>query len=288
MQRLLLACTAAGALLSANVGFAASDRQTLIPPSVPSFQSGQAPPQSGRAPPPAPAGQSAPAATAAPQQPAQPTQLSHADQAFVAAAAQNSMVQLQDAQLATQRAASPQVRQLAQRLVTDQTAANDALQQIAQQHNLTLPAQPSPIQAAQGQRLTPLYGQSFDSAFLHVQVLQNSQSIGLSPAGGALEPRPGAEGLRATDAVGPAPAPGTGAVAQHHKRRQRDRLERRGLRPHAGAGHFRAPPDLPSCPAWSAADLRIFEAVARLGGMGRAARGAAYRAIQRHRPHPPA
>ena len=71
------------------------------------------------------------------------------------------------------------MRQLAQRLVTDQTAANDALQQIAQQHNLTLPAQPSPIQAAQGQRLTPLYGQSFDSAFLHVQVLQNSQSIGL-------------------------------------------------------------------------------------------------------------
>jgi putative membrane protein len=172
MQRLLIACTAAGVLLSANAGFAASARQTLIPPSVPSFQSGQAPP-------PAPAGQPAPATTAAPQQPAQPTQLSHADQTFVAAAAQNSMVQLQSAQLAAQRASSPQVRQLAQRLVRDQTAANDALQQIAQQDNLTLPAQPGPIQTAQGQRLTALYGPSFDSAFLHAETLQDAQAIGL-------------------------------------------------------------------------------------------------------------
>jgi putative membrane protein len=181
MQRLLLACTAAGALLSANAGFAASDRQTLIPPSVPSYQSGQASP-AGQVPPPAPAapaGQSAPATTAAPQQPAQPTQLSHADQAFVAAAAQSSMVQVQNAQLAAQRAASPQVRQLAERMVRDQTAANDALQQIAQQDNLTLPAQPGPIQAAQGQRLTMLYGPSFDSAFLHVEVQQDAQAIGL-------------------------------------------------------------------------------------------------------------
>ncbi|HTB43956.1 MAG TPA: DUF4142 domain-containing protein [Acetobacteraceae bacterium] len=179
MQRLLLACTAAGALLSANAGFAASDRQTLIPPSVPSFQSGQAPPQSGQAPPRAPAGQPAPSTTAAPPPPAQPTQLSHADQAFVAAAAQNTMVQLQNAQLAAQRAASPQVRQLAGRLVRDRTAANDALQQIAQQANLTLPTQPSPMQAAQAQRLTKLYGPSFDSAFLHAEVLQDQQAIGL-------------------------------------------------------------------------------------------------------------
>jgi putative membrane protein len=211
MQRLLLACTAAGTLLSANAGFAASDRQNLIPPSVPAYQSGQL---SARVPaaqpaPPAPAGQSAPAATTAgqsapatmpagqpapaataagqsapatapaPQQPAQPTQLSRADQAFVAAATQNSMVQLQNAQLAAQRAASPQVRQLAQRLVTDQTAASDALQQIAQQDNLTPPAQPSPMQAAQGQRLTTLYGASFDSAFLHAEAVQDAQAIGL-------------------------------------------------------------------------------------------------------------
>jgi putative membrane protein len=211
MQRLLLACTAAGLLLSANAGFAASDRQNLIPPSVPSFQSGQASPPStaGQASPrvpaaqpapattaagqsgptttaagqPAPAatapGQSAPATAPAPQQPAQPTQLSRADQAFVAAATQNSMVQLQNAQLAAQRAASPQVRQLSQRLVTDQTAASDALQQIAQQDNLTPPAQPSPMQAAQGRRLTRLYGASFDSAFLHAEALQDAQTIGL-------------------------------------------------------------------------------------------------------------
>ncbi len=54
MQRLLLACTAAGALLSANVGFAASDGRPLprsVPPSIRRRR-----PQSGRAPPPAPPG----------------------------------------------------------------------------------------------------------------------------------------------------------------------------------------------------------------------------------------
>jgi putative membrane protein len=53
------------------------------------------------------------------------------------------------------------------------------LQQIAQQDNLTLPAQPGPMQAAQGQRLATLYGASFDSEFLHAETLQDSQAIGL-------------------------------------------------------------------------------------------------------------
>jgi putative membrane protein len=82
-------------------------------------------------------------------------------------------------QLAMQHGASAQVKRLGQQLMNDQTGESDALQQIAQQENLTLPAEPSMMQQAQTRRLNTLYGPDFDKAFVDTQVAQDAQEIAM-------------------------------------------------------------------------------------------------------------
>lgn len=160
MHRFLLACPAVAALLFAGVASAA-------PPASPSPQSA---PQASPAQPQATPGQ---------QTPSQPTQLSRADQRFVAAAAQGGLVDAQAGQLAMQRGASGRVKQLGQALMTDQNGINDALQQLAQQDNVTLPDQPSMMQQAQARRLSVLYGGDFDRAFVTATMTHGAQEIAL-------------------------------------------------------------------------------------------------------------
>ncbi len=104
---------------------------------------------------------------------------SQADKAFAATAAQSGLAEVQAGQLASQRATSAQVKQYGQKLVTDHTQANDQLQQIAQQDNLTLPTQPSATGQSQGQRLNGLSGSAFDSAFVSGEVRDHQQAIAL-------------------------------------------------------------------------------------------------------------
>lgn len=159
MQRFLLACPAAALLVA---GAALADPAPPAQP-VPGAPSQQAPSQQA----PSQQGQS------------QPSQLSRADQAFVAFASQSGVVNAQTGQLAMQRGASGRVKQFGQQLMTDQNGINDALQQIVQQDNLTLPTQPSPMQEAQDRRLNVLYGQDFDKAFVSAQVTHTAQAIAM-------------------------------------------------------------------------------------------------------------
>jgi len=105
--------------------------------------------------------------------------LTQADKSFATTAAQSGLAEVQAGQLASQRATSPQVKQYGQKLVTDHSQANDQLQQIAQQDNLTLPTQPSAFEHAQGQRLTGLSGSEFDKAFVTGEVRDHEQAIAL-------------------------------------------------------------------------------------------------------------
>jgi len=166
MQRFLLACPAA-ALLLAGTALAAPP-----PPGQPSMAQPSTAQPSTAQPSTAQPAQSQPA-------PSQPSQLSRADQRFAAYAAQSNMVDAQAGQLAMQRGASGRVKQLGQQLMTDQTGINDALQQIAQQDNLTLPTQPDPMQQMQDRRLNVLYGQDFDRAFVSAQLASTGQSIAM-------------------------------------------------------------------------------------------------------------
>jgi predicted outer membrane protein len=79
--------------------------------------------------------------------------VSSADRDFAMKAASGGMAEVQAAQLAAQQATSPQIKQFAQRMITDHTAANSELQQIAKQANIDLPAQPTGKDAAEGQKL---------------------------------------------------------------------------------------------------------------------------------------
>lgn len=68
--------------------------------------------------------------------------LSPDDQEFAREAASGGMAEVQAAQLTQQKAASPQIKQVASRMVADHAKANDELQQIGRQANVRLPSQP--------------------------------------------------------------------------------------------------------------------------------------------------
>ena len=65
--------------------------------------------------------------------------LSAQDETFMREAAQGGLAEVQDAQLAQQKAASAEVKQFAGRMITDHTKANNDLQQIAQSKSITPP-----------------------------------------------------------------------------------------------------------------------------------------------------
>jgi putative membrane protein len=105
--------------------------------------------------------------------------VSKADQAFAEKAAAGGMAEVQAAQLAQQKATSPQVKQFASRMVTDHTQANDDLQQIAEQENITLPSQPDRQQTAVQQKLRGLIGPSFDQAYAQEVLRDHQQAVAL-------------------------------------------------------------------------------------------------------------
>ena len=102
---------------------------------------------------------------------------SAADRSFAVKAAQSGMAEVQEGRLASQRAASAQVRQFGQRMVTDHTQANQDLQQIAQQENFDLPAQPSATQTAEDRRLSGMTGSGFDHAYIQQAVSDHRHAV---------------------------------------------------------------------------------------------------------------
>lgn len=105
--------------------------------------------------------------------------LSSADRTFAQQAAASSIGEVQAAQAAQQKAASPQVRQFASRIINDHTQANDQLQQIADQDNLTLPSQPDARDRSAMQRLSGLNGSEFDRSYAQQEVRDHQQAIAL-------------------------------------------------------------------------------------------------------------
>ncbi|HEY7581819.1 MAG TPA: DUF4142 domain-containing protein [Acetobacteraceae bacterium] len=105
--------------------------------------------------------------------------LGNADRNFVERAASGGMAEVQAAQLAQQRSNSPQVKQFANRMITDHTQANSELQQIAQDQNITLPEKPDPRDASEYNRLSGLNGTAFDQAYAQIEVSDHQQDIAL-------------------------------------------------------------------------------------------------------------
>ena len=105
--------------------------------------------------------------------------LTNADRSFLERAASGGLAEVQTAQLAQQRSSSPQVKQFANRIITDHTQANTELLQIAQDQNITLPEQPSSKDASTYRRLIGLNGTAFDQAYAQAEVGDHQQDIAL-------------------------------------------------------------------------------------------------------------
>ena len=104
-------------------------------------------------------------------------QISPADRTFATKAAAGGEAEVVLGRLATEKAGSEQVRQYGQQMVTDHSQANQELQAIAKQQNLTLPTRPDAASAATEQRLQSSSGTAFDSAYARDMVEDHQQDV---------------------------------------------------------------------------------------------------------------
>ena len=104
-------------------------------------------------------------------------QVSPADKTFVTKAASGGMAEVTLGQLASKNGKNPKVRQFGEQMVTDHTQANQELQDIAKQQELTIPAKPSAADHATQQRLENMKGEAFDAAYMRDMVQDHQQDI---------------------------------------------------------------------------------------------------------------
>ncbi len=99
------------------------------------------------------------------------------DREFVRKAAQGGLAEVQLGQLATEKAASPEVKQFGQRMVDDHTKANDQLKQIAEQQGIAVPDKLDAKDAATKARLEKLSGKEFDRAYMRDMVTDHTKDV---------------------------------------------------------------------------------------------------------------
>jgi putative membrane protein len=99
------------------------------------------------------------------------------DARFIAEAARGNEAEIELGQLAQQKAQSPEVKSLAQRLVTDHTRANQQLKQLAQKEGVSVPTGLDKDQKDLRARLEKLNGAAFDRAFVDAQVKDHQKDV---------------------------------------------------------------------------------------------------------------
>jgi putative membrane protein len=92
--------------------------------------------------------------------------LSTADRKFATTAAMGGMAEVEIARLALTKASSDDVKQYAQKMIDDHTAANAELMQIASSKGLTLPTAPDAKHRAMMAKMEKLSGAAFDREYI--------------------------------------------------------------------------------------------------------------------------
>ena len=96
-----------------------------------------------------------------------------ADRRFMRTIAQDWLAQVHFGQLATNKSANPQVRELADRMVDDYQRNGAALQRIAAAKGVALPADISLAERREFHRLAAMSGVEFEQAYVkHIRALQ--------------------------------------------------------------------------------------------------------------------
>jgi len=104
-------------------------------------------------------------------------QLAPADRQFIKKAAQGGLAEVELGKLATEKAASPEVKQFGQRMVDDHGKANDQLKQVASQKGITVPEKLNAKDAATKARLEKLSGKAFDRAYMQDMVADHTKDV---------------------------------------------------------------------------------------------------------------
>jgi putative membrane protein len=117
------------------------------------------------------AGAKTPPSTQKPSQPATP------DAAFAKEAAIGGMAEVELGNLAKEKASNSDVKQFADRMVTDHSRANDELKQWAQQNKVTLPTELDAKHRATRDRLAKLSGDAFDKAYMRDMLADHRQDV---------------------------------------------------------------------------------------------------------------
>jgi putative membrane protein len=94
------------------------------------------------------------------------TPAGHTDRTFVHMASSGGLAEVQLGQLALERAASPEVRQFGQRMVTDHTKANQELAAVAQTKQMPIATELDQQHRALADKLATLQGAAFDQEYL--------------------------------------------------------------------------------------------------------------------------
>jgi Predicted outer membrane protein len=99
------------------------------------------------------------------------------DERFVVDACQGNVAEIQLADLALKKSSDARVRDLAEHIKKDHTAAQEELQVIATGLNIEVPSEPSAAQKRTYERLSGLEGSEFDEAYLHEMEKEHSATI---------------------------------------------------------------------------------------------------------------
>jgi putative membrane protein len=101
------------------------------------------------------------------------------DAAFYKKAAEGGMFEVETGNQAASKADDPRVKDFANMLVTDHTAANDQLKSLASSKGISLPSSPSMGQMTEKGKLDVLTGGTYDKSFIKTQVKAHQQTIAL-------------------------------------------------------------------------------------------------------------
>jgi putative membrane protein len=103
--------------------------------------------------------------------------LAKADKAFVKNAANGGMMEVQMGQLATKNAASQEVKDFGQMMVTDHGKANDELKSLAAAKELKLPTELKGMQKAKVDKLSKETGAEFDKKYMKAMVKDHKKHV---------------------------------------------------------------------------------------------------------------
>jgi putative membrane protein len=99
------------------------------------------------------------------------------DAAFYKNAAEGGIAEVELGKLAQEKSASPSVKDFGAMMVSDHSAANDKLKDIAAAKNIKLPTSPSMGQMATKAKLDVLTGTAFDKSYIKGMVEDHQEDI---------------------------------------------------------------------------------------------------------------